>query len=56
MCLDFRFEENENVDTLEKIWTGICVQICNSKKMQSEHTRENLDGQKLLEVIRPQHD
>ena len=28
MCLDLRFEENENLDTLEKIWTPMCVWIC----------------------------
>ena len=25
VCLDLRFKENENVDTLEKIYTGMCV-------------------------------
>ena len=38
MCLDLRSEENENVDTPKKILIGMCVEICNLKKMQSEHT------------------
>ena len=27
MSLDLRFEENKIVDTIEKIWTGMCVRL-----------------------------
>ena len=38
VCLNFQFEENGNLDTLEEIWTGMCVEIGNWKKWKSEHT------------------
>jgi hypothetical protein len=38
--LDLRFEKNKNLDTLEKTWTGMCVDLQLEKN-------ENLNIEKI---------
>ena len=47
-CLDLRFEENEKVATLEKIWTGMCVEICDLIENENLNTLEKSERTEII--------